>query len=118
MTLTIEQLDEVVLAPGWTVAMTWMTLEAEVDERGRVIPALADRWIVTDDGLSYIFRLRDGDWPDKTPITGETARTALLQAISALRGTPLGSDLAAIGEVRAMAGRVSEAFSIRATICA
>ena len=34
------------------------------DERGRVIPALADRWIVTDDGLSYIFRLRDGTWPD------------------------------------------------------
>lgn len=78
------------------------------DERGRVIPALADRWIVTDDGLSYIFRLRDGDWPDKTPITGENARTALLQAIGELRGTPLGADLAAIDEVRAMAGRVVE----------
>lgn len=78
------------------------------DERGRVIPALADRWIVTDDGLSYIFRLRDGTWPDKTPLTGDTARAALLQAISGVRGTPLGADLAAIDEVRAMAGRVIE----------
>ncbi len=78
------------------------------DERGRVIPALADRWIVTDDGLSYIFRLRDGTWPDKTPLTGDTARAALLQAIASVRGTPLGADLAAIDEVRAMAGRVVE----------
>lgn len=78
------------------------------DERGRVIPALADRWIVTDDGLSYIFRLRDGAWPDKTPITGENARTALLQAIAGLRGTALGADLTAIEEIRAMAGRVVE----------
>lgn len=78
------------------------------DERGRVIPALADRWIVTDDGLSYIFRLRDGTWPDKTQLTGDTARAALLQAIAGVRGTPLGADLAAIDEVRAMAGRVIE----------
>jgi peptide/nickel transport system substrate-binding protein/oligopeptide transport system substrate-binding protein len=78
------------------------------DERGRVIPALADRWIVTDDGLSYIFRLRDGTWPDKSPLNGEGARAALLQAIGSVRGTPLGADLAAIEEVRAMAGRVVE----------
>ena len=78
------------------------------DEQGRVIPALADRWIVTDDGLSYIFRLRDGTWPDKTLLTGDTARVALLQAIGSVRGTSLGADLAAIEEVRAMAGRVIE----------
>lgn len=78
------------------------------DERGRVVPALADRWIVTDDGLSYIFRLRDGTWPDKTPLTGDSARTALIQAIAALRGTALAQDLAGIVEVRAMAGRVVE----------
>ncbi|MEQ1496895.1 MAG: ABC transporter substrate-binding protein, partial [Novosphingobium sp.] len=42
------------------------------DEQGRVAPALADRWIVTDDGLSFIFRLRDGTWADGNPITGET----------------------------------------------
>lgn len=79
-----------------------------LDEQGRVIPAVADRWIVTDDGMSYIFRLRDGTWPDGSPISGETARTALLQAIGALKGRPFGDDLAVIDEVRAMAGRVVE----------
>ncbi len=78
------------------------------DEQGRVIPALADRWIVTDDGQSYIFRLRDGIWPDGSKITGDSARTALLQAITALRDTPLGADLAGIQETRTMAGRVLE----------
>lgn len=79
-----------------------------LDEQGRVIPALADRWIVTDDGMSYIFRLRDGTWPDGSSISGDNARSALLQAISALRGTAFGDDLAVINEVRVMAGRVVE----------
>lgn len=78
------------------------------DAQGQVVPALADRWIVTDDGLSFIFRLRDGTWADGTEITGETARLALLRAIAAQRGTPLGQDLAVVVEVRAMAGRVIE----------
>lgn len=78
------------------------------DAQGRVVPALADRWIVTDDGRSYIFRLRDGLWLDGSPITGESARTALLAAIAALRRTPLADDVAPIDEVRTMAGRVIE----------
>jgi peptide/nickel transport system substrate-binding protein/oligopeptide transport system substrate-binding protein len=78
------------------------------DEQARVIPALADRWIVTDDGLSYDFRLRDGTWPDASPITATSARVALEQALQALDGTALGADLSAIDEVRMMAGRVIE----------
>ena len=78
------------------------------DEQGRVIPALADRWIVTDDGLSYIFRLRDGTWPDGSQIDAETARAALMRAIRAQAGQPLAADLTAIEQVRAMAGRVIE----------
>lgn len=83
------------------------------DEQGRVIPALADRWIVTDDGLSYIFRLRDGTWPAdgpgaRAPLTAESARTALRAALSALKGTTLAQDMAGVDEVRIMAGRVIE----------
>lgn len=78
------------------------------DQQGRVIPALADRWIVTDQGLSFVFRLRDGTWVDGSAITAETARTALAQAIAAQRGTALGLDLAPIAEIRTMAGRVIE----------
>lgn len=78
------------------------------DQMGRVIPALADRWIVTDDGQSYIFRLRDGDWASGEPISAETAKEALEAALKSVRGTSLGLDLAGIEEVRIMAGRVIE----------
>lgn len=79
-----------------------------LDEKGEPVPALADRWIVTDDGLSYIFRLRDGTWADGTPLTAQTARAELRKALDRLRGTSLGLDLAGVSEVRTMAGRVVE----------
>jgi len=79
-----------------------------LDAQGDVVPALADRWIVTDDGRSFIFRLRDGTWPDGTELTAENVRAALREALRALRGTSLALDLEPIDEVRAMAGRVVE----------
>ena len=79
-----------------------------LDAQGEVEPALADRWIVTDDGRSYIFRLREGTWPDGAELTGESARAALRNVIRQLRGTSLGLDLGQVAEVRAMAGRVVE----------
>ncbi|MFT4056585.1 MAG: ABC transporter substrate-binding protein [Novosphingobium sp.] len=78
------------------------------DDGGRVIPALADRWIVTDDGQSYIFRLRDGNWATGEPITADSARRALNAALKTLDDGPLAHDLAGIDEIRAMAGRVIE----------
>ena len=78
------------------------------DAEGRVVPGLAERWIVTDDGQSYIFRLRDGTWPDGSPITADTAVAALRKAVAALKGTALGLDLAPIDQVRVMATRVIE----------
>lgn len=83
------------------------------DEMGRVIPALADRWIVTDDGQSYIFRLRDGDWPSGEEISAESAKKSLDAALKALKGTALGLDLSGIDEVRVMAGRVIEIRLVR-----
>jgi peptide/nickel transport system substrate-binding protein/oligopeptide transport system substrate-binding protein len=78
------------------------------DEQGQIVPALADRWIVTDDGLSYIFRLREGNWPDGSPLSAEALRTNLRETIAGLRGTPLALDLGGIEEIRAMTGRVIE----------
>lgn len=78
------------------------------DEEGRVVPALADRWIITDDGLGYVFRLRDATWLDGAPLTAVSVRTALRQAQAELKDTSLGDDLSVISEIRAMAGRVIE----------
>lgn len=79
-----------------------------LDATGEVVPAIAERWIVTDDGLSYIFRLRNSDWPDGDPITSQGVRDQLRRTIDRLQGTTLGLDLAQVAEVRAMAGRVVE----------
>ena len=78
------------------------------DPEGRVVPALADRWIVLDGGQDYIFRLREGTWKDGEPLTAASAQAALRAAIGRLRGTAFALDLAVIDEIRVMAGRVVE----------
>lgn len=75
---------------------------------GEVVPAIAERWIVTDDGLSYIFRIRNSDWPDGSPMTANAVRDRLRQSLDRLSGTSLGLDLAPVAEIRAMTGRVVE----------
>jgi hypothetical protein len=79
-----------------------------LDPAGQVVPAIAERWIVTEDGLSYIFRLRNSDWPDGEAISAADARARLLDTIDKLEGTSLGLDLAKISSIRAMTGRVVE----------
>ena len=107
--------EESVFADGLRLSEGAQTVRGAVgaglvalDAQGEIKPALADRWIVTDDGRSYIFRLREGTWPDGAELTGESARDALRRVIRELRGTSLGLDLAPVEEVRAMAGRVVE----------
>ena len=78
------------------------------DANGMIVPALAERWIVTDDGASYIFRLRDTTWPDGEPVTADDVRQSLMTAMAQLEGTTLGLDLADIDDIRAMTGRVVE----------
>jgi ABC-type transport system substrate-binding protein len=96
--------------PGPAQLLRGATAEGLVglNGQGLVIAGVADRWIVTDDGLSYIFRLRDAEWPDGDPITAESARIALRQAVAKLRGTPMAPDLGALEEIRVMTGRVIE----------
>lgn len=79
-----------------------------LDQAGQVVPAIAERWIVTEDGLSYIFRLRDSAWPDGDAITAADIRQQLRAALTRLRGTSLGLDLAKVRDIRAMTGRVIE----------
>jgi ABC-type transport system substrate-binding protein len=79
-----------------------------LDQSGQVVPAIAERWIVTDDGLSYIFRLRDSNWPNGDAITATDIRQQLRDAITRMRGTSLGLDLAVVRDIRAMTGRVIE----------
>ncbi len=79
-----------------------------LDEQGQVVPAIAERWIVTDDGESYIFRIREFDFPDGSRLTAQAVRASLTRTLAALEGTSMGLDLAKIRDVRAMTGRVVE----------
>jgi len=79
-----------------------------LDEEGRVVPALAARWIVTDDGLSYIFRLFDAKWDDGRQITAERVARLLRERLSELRSSRLRDDVTAVDEVVSMTGRVIE----------
>ena len=79
-----------------------------LDPAGQIVPALAERWIVTDDGLSYFFRLRERNWPDGEAIGASDVRDALRRRLRDLDGTSLGLDLAKVTEVRDMTEKVIE----------
>jgi oligopeptide transport system substrate-binding protein len=78
------------------------------DPTGQIEPGLAERWIVIDDGRSYIFRLRDAQWPDGQPVTAEQVVRALRRAAAARSGNALAPFLAVIDEIVAMTPQVIE----------
>ncbi len=79
-----------------------------MNRRGEVVPSLAERWVPTEDGLSFFFRLRDIERPDGSLLTAQAVRADLLTTIGQLEGTSLGQDLSVIEDVRAMTERVLE----------
>jgi ABC-type oligopeptide transport system substrate-binding subunit len=78
------------------------------DEKGRVAPGLANRWIVTDDGMSYIFRLNKGRWNDGREVEAKEVARLLTARIRELRKGRLGAELDVIDRVVAMTGKVVE----------
>lgn len=79
-----------------------------IDERGQVIPGLAERWNVSDDGLSYIFRLQTGEWPDGRKIRADEVARILSRQLRPISTNPLRDTLGAVSEVVAMTDRVIE----------
>lgn len=79
-----------------------------LDENGEVVPGIAERWIVTADGESYIFRIREMKLSGNQRLDARSVQRSLVRAIADLKGTTLGHDLAQVRDVRAMAGRVIE----------
>lgn len=78
------------------------------DAAGEIEPALAQSWIVSDDGLRYTFRIRRLRWPDGAPVTAEQVAARLRAAASRASRNPLKPVLAAIAEVEAMTDQVLE----------
>ena len=78
------------------------------DASGQIVPGLAERWNVTDDGLSYIFRLQSMDWPDGRKLTAQQVARLLRRQIASRSNNPLKDTLGAIDEIVPMTDRVLE----------
>ncbi len=78
------------------------------DAGGQIEPGLAERWIVIDDGRSYIFRLRDAEWPDGELVTAEQVVHVLKRAAAANSRNALAPFLKVIDEIVPMTDRVIE----------
>lgn len=78
------------------------------DARGQIEPGLAERWNVSDDGLSYIFRLASGAWPNGAKVTAHQVARLLRREIAGNSANPLKDALGAVDEIVAMTDRVIE----------
>ncbi|MCW3845696.1 ABC transporter substrate-binding protein [Sphingomonas sp. LB-2] len=78
------------------------------DASGQIEPGLAERWTVTKDGRSYIFRLRDAEWPGGQPVTAAEVVRVLRRAIAPGSRNPLAPFLVVIDEIVEMTPQVIE----------
>ena len=82
------------------------------DATGQVSPALAQRWVVADDGLSYIFRIDDLVWPNGDTVTARQVVVMLNEAIARARkeNAAIAPELASI---RLIIARTEEVIEVQ-----
>jgi peptide/nickel transport system substrate-binding protein len=78
------------------------------DASGNIVSGLAERWNVSDDGLSYIFRLASTEWPDHRKITAQQVARLIKRQIASRSKNSLKDALGAVDDVVAMTDRVIE----------
>jgi len=78
------------------------------DSSGNIVAGLAERWNVSDDGLSYIFRLASAQWPDGRKITADQVAKLLKRQLASKSRNELKDSVGAIDDIVAMTDRVIE----------
>jgi oligopeptide transport system substrate-binding protein len=78
------------------------------DAGGQIEPALAERWIVTSDGLSYIFRIREATWSDGRPVASAEVAQSLRARMSPNSRNTLRGMFSNVSAVIPMTGQVVE----------
>lgn len=73
---------------------------------GDIEPALAQSWIISDDGLTYTFRLRRTEWASGGRVTAEQVAARLRAALGRASRNPLKPVLGAVAEIVAMTDEV------------
>lgn len=99
--------DRSVVLPG-SEALLATTAQGLVrlDEQGRIVPGLAERWIVTDDGLSLIFRINRAKWTDGRDVGSAEVADDIRRLVSS--ANPLSPYANGVEKVSGMTGRVIE----------
>src|SRR6185503_7086578 len=93
--------DEVLLA---NVAQGLVSFDAS----GNIVSGLAERWTVSDDGLSYIFRIASANWPDGHKISAEQVARLIKHQIAERSRNSLKDAFGGVEDVVAMTDRVIE----------
>jgi peptide/nickel transport system substrate-binding protein len=78
------------------------------DPAGNIVPGLAERWNVSDDGLSYIFRIAAAEWLGGGRITAQQVARILKRSIAPASENALKDTLGAVEDIVAMTDRVIE----------
>ncbi len=78
------------------------------DASGQIEPGIAERWTVIDNGMSYIFRLRDAEWTNGQAVTAGEVVAVLRRQIAERSRNPLLPFLSAIDEIVEMTPEVIE----------
>jgi peptide/nickel transport system substrate-binding protein len=78
------------------------------DASGNIVSGLAERWNVSDDGLSYIFRIASTEWPDGRKITAPQVARILKRSVGSSSANTLKDTLGAVDDIVAMTDRVIE----------
>jgi len=74
-----------------------------------VVPGLAERWEVSDDGTRYTFHLREAVWSDGVPITADTVAKSWRRLLDPATGAEYSSQLFAVKGAEAFAtGKASD----------
>lgn len=76
------------------------------DAAGQIVPGVAARWIVTDEGRTYIFRLRDTPWADGRPMRAAEVVAILRRRLQQRARNPLSPYLTALDSVVEMTPEV------------
>jgi peptide/nickel transport system substrate-binding protein len=106
-TLVNPNLTQLDAASAFLLAATAQGL-TRFDPSGQIEPALAQSWTVSDDGLSYIFRIDRLQWSNGSPVTAQQVAARLQAAGSRASRNDLKPLLGAIDEILAMTDRVIE----------
>lgn len=76
------------------------------DAAGDIAPGLAERWAVSNDGLSYVFRLKKAEWSDGRRVRARDVVRLLERQLAPASRNPLKDTVGAVRQIAAMTDRV------------